>query len=123
MNALFCRRGLGIMFIASILVTSLTYLVQLATPITNAFVPMFMQYNIISTTASNTASSATLCGYPFAFVLTSANVTLFSPFAFVLDWIIFLAIVIFALWLILQTRSGKDLIQPEKTMLRQIRKL
>jgi hypothetical protein len=41
----------------------------------------------------------------------------------VLDWIIFLVIVIFVLWLILHTRSGKDMILPEKTMPRRIRKL
>ena len=113
MNALFSKKPICIAIGISFLITLATYLVQLSTVTFGGFIPLTMQYTVISSTASSTSTPAMLYGWPFAWILANVNVMIFSLLAFIIDWIIFIVLSFLVLWLLLRNDSVGEYMKPK----------
>ena len=114
MSGIFAKKAILIAVCISLLITGLTYFVQLDTPTVGGFIPLTMQYNVLSSAAQSTSTPATLFGWPFAYVLGNSAVTIVSLFAFFLDWIIFLVLSFLVLWLLLRSDKVSDYVGSQK---------
>jgi hypothetical protein len=114
MSALLTKKVIIIAVLVSLLLTALTYFVQLETVTFSGFIPLTMQYNVITAAASSTSTPAILFGFPFAWMLGNSAVTIVSLFAFFLDWIVFLVLSFLVLWLLLRSDKVSSYVQPKQ---------
>lgn len=108
MSSLFSGKAIIIAIGISLLITGLTYFVQLDNPISAEFFPWKMQYNIIYSAEQSTSLPAAFYGWPFAYMLGNSAVISFSTFAFILDMLLYLVLSFLVLWLLLRNDRVYD---------------
>jgi hypothetical protein len=111
MKVIFSPKVIITALIVSLTITALTYFVALETAVTGAFIPITIQYTVISAATTSGSTAALLHGWPFAWLLTNEAVSIVSFFAFILDFIIFLALSFCVLWILFRTDSVDENMQ------------
>ena len=120
MKVIFSPKAILAALIASLTLTLLSYLVSLNTVVTSAFVPITMQYTVISAAGTSGSTAAALHGWPFAWFLGNEAVAVFSFFAFALDWIIFLVLSFIVLWIIFRNDTVDEHVNFKPAQLNKI---
>jgi hypothetical protein len=113
MKVIFSPKAIVTALVVSLLLTALTYFVALETAITGAFIPLTIQYTVLSATATSGSTAAMLHGWPFAWLLTNDAVSIVSIFAFILDWILFLVLSFMVLWILFRTDTVDENMKPQ----------
>ena len=113
MKVIFSSKVVLTALIVSLLITALTYFVSLDTAVTGAFIPITMQYTVLSAATTSGSTAAMLHGWPFAWLLANDAVSIFSIFAFILDWMIFLVLSFIVLWILFRTDTVDENMNPK----------